>query len=134
MFNVTVEILYSNRIPWINQELRTDMSKRDHMYSESIKHPTPENIEKCKNIKNQVISKRRKAERDYYRDQFELHDKDFKKSWNIIKTIIGREEKTSLVKCIDFVIDNNIIRDTYDIANSFNDLFSKCGSVTSYYI
>ena len=31
------------------------------------------------------LSKQRKAEIDYYREQFDLHQTDLKKSWKIIK-------------------------------------------------
>ena len=44
-----------------------------------------------KNIyKNTNLSKQRKAERDYYHEQFEIHKNDLRNSWKIIKEMIGK--------------------------------------------
>ena len=40
--------------------------------------PTPENKKKYKIYKNTNLSKQRKAERDYYHEQFEIHKNDLK--------------------------------------------------------
>ena len=39
------------------------------------------------------LSKQTNAERDFYREQFDLHQTDLKKSWNIKKYILS-EKKT----------------------------------------
>ena len=52
--------------------------------------PTPENTNKYKMYKNMNLSKQRKAERDYYLKQFEIHKNDPRMSWKIIKEMIGK--------------------------------------------
>ena len=47
--------------------------------------PTPENIKTYKTYKNTNLSKQRKAERDYYHEQFGIHKNDLRNSWKIIK-------------------------------------------------
>ena len=76
------------------------------------------------------LSKQRKAERDYYREQFDLHQTDLKKckSCNIIKNIIGKEDKRCSVRNIDFLINNQYISDSKVIANAFNMYFINVGS------
>ena len=56
------------------------------------KNPTSDNIINYKQYKNKNLSKQRKAERDYYREQFEIHQHDLKKSWRVIKNIIGKDD------------------------------------------
>ena len=51
--------------------------------------PTPENIFlNYKSYKNFNLSKQRKAEREYYHEQFEIHKNDLRNSWKIIKDLI----------------------------------------------
>ena len=48
------------------------------------------------------MNNQRKAERSYYREQFELNKQDFRKSWKIIKNIIRKDDKKYSMKQIDF--------------------------------
>ena len=75
----TIKLKYTNRNPWITQEIKNGIKiiikKHQSRY------------------KNNNLSKQRKAERDYYREQFEIHQHDLKKSWRVIKNIIGKDDK-----------------------------------------
>ena len=124
----TIKINYKNRNPWITQNLKSEIKVRDKLFIQSRKHPTQENKDKYKQYKNMNLSKQRKAERDYYREQFDLHQTDLKKSWNIIKNIIGKEDKRCSVRNIDFLINNQYISDSKVIANAFNMYFINVGS------
>ena len=124
----TFKLKYKNRNPWINNELRNDIKLRDNLFQMKRKNPTPENIANYKKHKNENLSRQRKAEREYYRDQFEIHKNDLKKSWNIIKDIIGKENKHTSKKHTTFLINNHYITDTQTIANSYNDYFINVGS------
>ena len=53
-------------------------------------------------FKNTNLNNQRKAERSYYREQFELNKQDLNKSWKIIKNIIGKDDKKYSMKHIDF--------------------------------
>ena len=74
-----------NRNPWITKELKSDLKIRDKLYKLKKSSPTPENINKYKIYQNTNLSKQRKAERDYYHEQFEIHQNDLRNSWKIIK-------------------------------------------------
>ena len=124
----TIKINYKNRNPWITQNFKSEIKVRDKLFIQSRKHPTQENKDKYKQYKNMNLSKQRKAERDYYREQFDLHQTDLKKSWNIIKNIIGKEDKRCSVRNIDFLINNQYISDSKVIANAFNMYFINVGS------
>ena len=49
------------------------------------------------------LSNQRKAERNYYREQFDLHKTDLKRSWNIIKNIINKEDNRRSAKELVFL-------------------------------
>ena len=74
------------------------------------------------------LSNQRKAERNYYRGQFDLHKTYLKKSWNIIKNIISKEDNRHSEKHTCFLINNQYISDSKIIANTFNNCIVHVGS------
>ena len=61
-----------------NTRVKNDIKIRDHLYMMERKNLTSDNMINYKQYKNKNLSKQRKAERDYYREQFELHQHDLK--------------------------------------------------------
>ena len=76
-----------------------------------------------------MISLQRKAERNYYKEQLEINEHDLRKSWNVIKDIIGKEGKNKQNKYAKFIIDNKTSTDSYEIANHFNNFFLMLGQI-----
>ena len=67
---------------------------------------------------------------NYYRNEFEKYKDNIKKSWQTINQILNRDKCTS--KFPSHVIVNNAkVRDRKEIANHFNDYFSKIGEKLS---
>ena len=124
----SIKINYKNRNPWINQDLKDEIKMRDKLFILSKKTPTQENIKAYKKFKNMNLPNQRNAERSYYREQFDLHHSDLKKSWNIIRNIIGKDDSRRLTKHIDFLINNQYISNSKVIADSFNNYFIHVGS------
>ena len=112
---------------WITQELKNDIKIRDRLYIIQKKNPTPENIINYKQYKNKNLTKQRKAEREYYHEQFEIHQHDLKKLWKVITNIIGKEDNHSIKKKL-FIINNQYTTDRQTIANTFNNYFMNVGS------
>ena len=75
----------------------------------SRKYPTLENKQRYKQFKNRNLSEQRKAERNYYTEQFELNKHDIKNSWKIIKNKIGREDGRYSTNQADFIINGQYI-------------------------
>ena len=68
--------------------------KTNHvLYKLSITKPTKINRSTYKNYNNKLNLIKRKAERDNYSNQLEINKSDMKKSWKIMKTVIGKKEK-----------------------------------------
>ena len=121
------EVKYSNRNEWINNTLKKEIIERERLFIYKKKYPTQENKEKYKKFRNQNISNQRKAERDYYQDQFELNSNDLRKSWKVIKNIIQKSENKFSCNNEEFVINNKITSDGKEIANGFNNYFVNIG-------
>ena len=94
----TIKIYYKNRNPWITQNLKSEIKVRDKLFIQSKKHPTQENKDKYKQYKNINLSKQRKAERDYYREQLDLHQTDLKKIVEYYKKHYRKRRQTMFRK------------------------------------
>ena len=115
----SIKINYKNRNPWINKNLKNEIKIRDKLYLLSKQIPTQANKDNYKKYKNMNLSNQRKAERNYYKEQFDLHKTDLKRSWNIIKNIINKEDNRRSAKDTVFLINNKYISDGKMIANTF---------------
>ena len=60
--------------------------------------PTEYNISNYKKYCNTLKALKRDLERKYYSDQLDNNKNDLKKSWNIMKSVIGKKKKTSFQK------------------------------------
>ena len=58
-----VEIIYSNKNPWISNKIEKDIIQRGKLHFISKKFPTELNIQTYKSFKNQNLSDQRAAER-----------------------------------------------------------------------
>ena len=76
---------------------------------------------------NSIYNKLRRASKKiYFESQFENFSKNSKKTWALIREIIGaKKEKLQIPDY--FKVDKNIITNNLDIANGFNDFFSNIG-------
>ena len=87
--------------------------------------PTLENIANYKTYKNKLTNVIRNAERNHFTQQLELNKSDLKKTWSVMKTIIGS------CKAHNHIIikhDNMQITDEADIADKFNVFFTSVGN------
>ena len=102
--------------------------KTNHvLYKLSITKPTKINQVTYKNPNNKLNSIKRKAERDHYRNQLEINTSDMKKSWKIMKTVIGNKRKTIKKKALFNINNKTIDSELLQIANEFNNYFVSIG-------
>ena len=121
-----VEIKYSNKNPWISNKIKKDIIQREKLHFISKKFPTELNIQKYKSFKNQNLSDQRAAERSYYKDQFGIFGDDLRKSFKVLRKVIGKQDGQSMAN-IDFIIGNKLVSDETEIANRFNNYFVTVG-------
>ena len=122
----SIEIKYKNRHSWIPNSLLKSIKTNHVLYKLSITKPTKINQATYKNYDNKLNSIKRKAERDHYSNQLEINKSDMKKSWKIMKTVIGNKRKTIKNNAM-FNINNKTIDSELQIANEFNNYFVSIG-------
>ena len=96
------------------------------IYKLSITTPTEENKLTYTTYNNKLNAIKRKTERDYFSNQLEINKSDMKKSWKIMKSVIGNKRKLNQTNK-RFIINNNIIENELRIANQFNNYFVSIG-------
>ena len=68
----------------------------------------------------------RLAERKYYQNMLEINKFNLKKTWQILKDIIGKSKPGNMNN--NFLINGSIVGDSKVIANAFNDYYINLGS------
>ena len=117
-------INYKNRHPWMTHALRTQIIKNEmHTITLATKETTK--FDEYNKVKNFLKSSLRNVVNLYYCNQFDLHKNDLAKSWKLLKTIIGKDLKSSVNTT--FTINNRIVTDNREIANVFNNYFISFG-------
>ena len=78
------------------------------MYKKKLKDPVYINIQKYKVYRNKLTNIIRMAERNYYTHLLESHKHNMRKSWDVIKDIIGRKKKRVKKKIVFTINDTEI--------------------------
>ena len=97
------------------------------------KDPSKENVslfKKCRNT-SRVIALQRKAEMDYQREQLTLNTHDLRKSWKVLRQILGLKAGKQNCTNFEFIIHGNVVNDTCEVATHFNDYFVNIGKSLS---
>ena len=111
----------------MTNSLRQKIADKNKLGFKALKHPDAIELNKhYKRKRNELISELRNTEIIYYSNQLEIHNNDSKKSWTILKSIIGRNSCNSKRK-LKFTINNEIVSESQTIANEFNNFFTNIG-------
>ena len=105
--------------PWLTPQLKKLINKKSQ-YFKLLKMGKISNVTN-NIIKNEVNSSVRRAKNNYYIQAFTKAQKDMKKSWNLIRNLLGSEIKKQDVKKL--IVDGCEFTEAPDIANQFNNFF-----------
>ena len=108
------------------KSLINSIRHKNNPYKLCVAKPTKENIDSYKQFNNKLTSIKRTVERNHYSNQLDINKGDMKKSWNIMKTIIGKT-KTTPNKISYFLLNNVKLSNKTRIANEFNNYFVSVG-------
>ena len=109
------------RKPWLNQRIKNLINtKSDYYKLFKMGIISKDTNDRHKKIVNSTI---KKAKKDYYMQAFSECKKDMRKSWNLIKNLMGKHPKKQTVKSL--VIDNVSYDSDRSIAEAFNDFFTN---------
>ena len=108
--------------PWMSTGLKVSQKRKEKLFAKKIKFPSYENLEKFKVYNNMYCKIRRTAKKLYYNNQFTRFTKDSKRTWSVIREIIGKNKSKEQIPAY-FQHNGKIISDYLEIADGFNNFF-----------
>ena len=116
--------------PWIDKDIKKMMHERDKYYKKFCRE-RDENRKNdfrsiYKSLRNEVIFLINKSKRNYYESFFERHKSDTSQIWKGIKSIVTLKSKCQY-KPTTLNFNDNTISEPLDIANAFNEFFTRIG-------
>ena len=118
------------KVPWITDGLLTSSRTKQKLLKKKLEKPTAENIEAYKNFNNMYNKLKRITKINYYNEQIEINKHNMKKTWTILKKAIGKQSNKKNFPQ-SFQVGKKKKSNPKEIADSFNNLFSKIGKTTS---
>ena len=96
--------------------------RKNRAYYNYVRHPNEANKTKYKKIKNIVEKHISKAKHDYYTNYFNKYSHDSRKQWSMINRILNRKQRSKNI-VNKLVVNGNVINDTSEISEAFNEYF-----------
>lgn len=112
--------------PWISKGIRTSIKKKNKLYNKFLKTNSSFYKSQYKTYRNKISNLIRISKKNYYKVYFNENANNIKNTWKGIKDIITLRPKNAKTPT-KLVVDNTTLSDTRNIANAFNDYFSKIG-------
>ena len=112
--------------PWMSKGLKISKKRKDALFARKVKNSCDKNINEYRDYNKLYNKVRRSAKKLYYDKQFTKFTNDSKKTWSIIREVIGScKQKDRLPNF--FLKNGHIVKDTLEIANGFNTFFAGIG-------
>ena len=113
--------------PWITKGLIKSSKKKQKLYNNFLKHKTYKNEKKYKTYKNLFETLKLKSKKNYYAKLINKYKNNIKKTWQVIKEIIGKTKLISNNLPRRLIVNETEISDQKDIAKHFNEYFINVG-------
>ena len=112
--------------PWITQELRCKMRKRDYLKERAVLTNEQVMWQQYKHARNQTNNAIKSAKQQYFVENLELNIKDPRKTWMLINDLNSRKCRKSQ-NISDIKIGDKIINTPAEMAEAFNKHFTNIG-------
>ena len=112
--------------PWITNNIRAIIKNKNKLHKKFLRCPSVYNEIQFKRERNRLNNIVKQSKKNHYRQQFEQNKNNIRKTWQLIKHLIGVPSKQPISK--QFNINGAVINSKADIANSFNDFFVSIGT------
>ena len=112
------------REKWMTKEILSDIRKRDRLAK--IK----ERREEYKSLRNGIVAKCRKAEKEFLNREVQESIGDIKKHWNILRSVINKTNNKQEVTT-NFFFEGKWIEDNQTNANNINNYYHSVGNETN---
>ena len=113
--------------PWMTKGLVKSSKKKQRLYEKFLKNRNPEKELNYKQYKTLFESLKKKSKKNYYSDLTDSNKYNIKKTWNIMKEIIGNKRVTNAPLPNFITVKNREIFDKKEIAETFNGYFANIG-------
>ena len=125
----TITIPYKNVLkqPWMTSALLKSSKTKDKMYRKCIgKQKDSLSFKNYIRYRNKFNELKRICKQNYFADELTLYQNDLKKTWKILKSLIGKTNNKSGISDM-FNINNTMIKKPKTIADKFCDYFTEIG-------
>ena len=125
MINASSKKLKRN--PWMTSGLVKSSLKLDKLYRKKLKYPKTHNSHKTYLTYRNIFNKlKRTAKKMYYEQLLKKYEKDMKRTWAVLNSLIGKHnDKSNSVQ--HFKINDTLEKQPKRIANHFCQYFNNVG-------
>ena len=107
---------------WILPWLQSACDRKNLLYKIFVKHPTPENDKKYRDMKKFVAKHVKLAKFRHYKNYFETYSNDSRKQWQMINQLLHRKVKTKAA-ISKITVNGESLTNSDEIASAFNSFF-----------
>ena len=119
------------REPWITTGILTSSKQKAKLFAKKLHKPTADNIAAYKEYNSMFNRLKRAIKIKYFQNALEENKRNIRKTWSILRKAMGKlNNKTSFPQT--FLINEASITDKSQIAEGFNNYFSKIGIQTNH--
>ena len=113
--------------PWITSGIAKSSKRKQKLYEKYLKRKTLRNEENYKNYKRLFESIKQKSKTKYYSERLSKYQNNVKKTWDVIKEVIGNTKSSSNILPNRLIVNNVEVSDRKQIAEHFNKYFVNVG-------
>jgi hypothetical protein len=113
--------------PWMTKGLLKSSKRKQRLYEKFLKKRTFKNEEKYKKFKNLYETVRSRSKKLHYSHLISKYEGNIKKTWDIMKEIIGKSKTKGNNLPKRLFVDGNETFEKYKIASKINEYFVNVG-------
>ena len=116
------------KLPWISEEIRNLQKEKRKLYIRMKRTKTQASIQKYNTLRNRIVQLIRSSEKEYFSSQIESAANDQRKTWHIIRDVIGDNKKNSNFPSELILPNNEKITSADKICDTLNEHFTTIGA------
>ena len=114
----------TDKCEWLTKGILISCVQKNNIYKKNLKKtPSDENELTYKTFKNKLTHIIRIAKKIYFKEKFDMHRNNGKKTWETISEILKNKNKKAVVTDTFITSDGVPCTDSTDIANNFNIIY-----------
>lgn len=113
--------------PWLTLGILKSIKKKNKLYMYWKRNPTSYNKQKYDDYKHLLEKVKKCAKKMYYHNQLDKHSGNPRKTWNVLREVLGKPNNKGS-PTPDIKVDDQVIDNAPDIASHFNNFFAHIGS------